>query len=401
MKAINALKYLTALSVVLLLVNCSEEEPEIPIVPDPVDSVEVEFHFGVDLSYVNQILDKGGVFMEANAVKDPYKIFAEQGSNIARFRLWHNPTWTMEVYGDEGTQMYNDLEDVTLAISRAKAEGMKILLDFHYADSWADPGKQPIPAAWQDITSIGVLSDSVYQYTLKTLQSLSGQGLMPEYVQLGNETNCGMLYTDKPADFPNCNVCEDGWVDYGRVINRAIQAVNDVSTDTKIMLHVADPVNVDWWFTNIESQASITAYDIIGFSYYPLWHTGVGFSQLEQRVSSFKTKFNKDIMILETAYPWTTEWNDDYGNLFGGQDPVSGYPYTPEGQTALMTDMTQSLIDAGAIGIFYWEPAWITSDLRTQWGTGSAWENNAFFDFDGNVNHGFDFMQADYGLDTE
>ena len=395
--------YLTLFSIGLL-VNCSDvgrEDPNPNPDPDPdPDPGTTEFYFGADLSYVNQILDHNGEFLENDQTAEPYQLFADKGTNIARFRLWHNPTWTQEIYGDDGTQLYNDLLDVERGIQAAKNAGLEILLDFHYSDNWADPGNQRVPAAWTEITDINVLADAVGDYTSETLTYLNSKGLMPEYVQIGNETNCGMLYGDAPAGFPAMNVCDGNWSNFATVANEAIQVVRDVDATTQIIFHVANPVNVDWWFGNI-IENGVRNFDIIGFSYYPLWHTEIRINQLAQTVAGFKSDFGKEVMILETAYPWTTEWNDDYGNLFGGDDPISGYPYTPAGQLDMMTDITQALIDGGGMAVFYWEAAWITSDLQTQWGTGSAWENCAFFDFDGNANQAFDYMTQNYGLTEE
>lgn len=376
--------------------NFTVEEDEI-IVEDTT------FYFGVDLSYVNQILDHGGVYKEEGNVKNPYQIFKDHGTDIVRLRLWHNPVWTKEVYEPDGNQLYNDLSDVEKAIDLSREQGMMVLLDFHYSDFWADPGRQEIPAAWLDIKDIDVLEDSVYNYTFKTLKYLDGKGLMPELVQIGNETNCGMLYEydENPVSgFPACNGCEGQWDNLRRIINSGIQAIRDVSASsaikTKIILHVADPVNVQWWFDNVTSGGEVSEFDIIGFSYYPLWHTGVSISQLSDRVAAFKSRYQKDIMILETAYPWTTEGDDSYNNLFGGQTPISGFPYTEQGQLDIMKAITQELIDGGAIGIIYWEPAWITSNMRDFWNTGSSWENCTFFDFEGNATQGFDFMTYPY-----
>jgi arabinogalactan endo-1,4-beta-galactosidase len=365
---------------------------------DPEDTV---FYFGSDLSYVNQILDHGGVYKVGNEVRDPYRIFKEHGNEIVRLRLWHNPVWTKEVYNPDGTQMYNDLPDVARAIDLSRKQGMKVLLDFHYSDIWADPGAQEIPAAWKDIKEINVLRDSVYKYTFKSLKYLDSKGLLPEFVQLGNEINCGMLYEFNQvpvAGFPSCNVCNGQWSNLRTVINSGIKAVRDVSAQStiksKILLHVADPSNVEWWFDNI--TASVTDFDMIGFSYYPIWHTTVPLSQLSNQVALFKNKFSKQVMILETAYPWSPGGNDGYNNLFGGQAPVTGYPYTPQGQLDMMKTITQELLDGGGNGIIYWEPAWITSSIRDYWNTGSSWENCTFFDFNNNVIIGIDYMKQEY-----
>lgn len=380
----------------LFLANCKEDDPPAVEEEEEEDTVEMHFYFGADLSYVNQILDHNGIFKDDGAIKDPYKIFADYGTSLARFRLWHNPTWTQEVYGEDGTQLYSDLLDVEKSIAEAKAQGMEILLDFHYSDTWADPNSQDVPEAWKNITDIEVLKDSIYQYTKKTLEYLEGKGLLPEMVQIGNETNCGMMYTEAETGFPNLNVCDGNWVNFGAVVNSAIQAVREVSEDMIIVLHVADPQHVQWWFDNVTTQAGVSDFDVVGFSYYPLWHTAVSMNQLSGSIAGFKSRFNKQVMILETAYPWTTEWNDDYNNLFGGNPALSGYPYTSQGQFDLLKDMTQKVIDGGGVGIIYWEPAWITSDMKDQWGMGSAWENCTFFDFEGNAHQGFDYMQHEY-----
>lgn len=396
------LKMVCPFATVVMLNACSSSDSQEPEPQEePADSLE--FYFGADLSYANQILDHGGVYMDSGVVKDPYEIFANSGTNLVRFRLWHNPTWTKEIYDNEGSQQYSDLSDVEKSIKSAREQGMSVLLDFHYSDTWTDPENQRVPAAWSEITSIDVLEDSVYNYTLKILQHLNIQGLMPELVQIGNEINCGFFYTDQPAAFPSCNVCEGGWSNVGRVINVGIAAVREVASeagvDTKIALHVADPANVEWWFENITTQGGVSDFDIVGFSYYPLWHTAIGVTSLSSSVTDFKANFGKEVMVLEIAYPWTTDWVDDYGNLMGSETPISGYGYTEEGQLALMKYVSQSLIDAGAIGVIYWEPDWITSDMQDQWGTGSAWENCTFFDFDGNAIKAINYMNYDYDFE--
>lgn len=382
----------------LLLLNCGgddENQLKSPQRPD-------DFVFGVDLSYVNQIMDHGGVYKLNGQTKSAYEITKTKGANLVRLRLWHSPTWTKAVYGVEGTQMYNDLADVTKSIQLAKAEGMEVLLDFHYSDSWADPGKQEIPGAWEDIVNIETLKDSVYNYTFKILLHLESMQLLPEYVQIGNETNCGMLYTNASTNFPTCNVCDNKWQNMGSVINSAIAAVEDVrensTTKTKIILHVADPKNVMWWFDGImaANQGNVKNFDIIGFSYYPLWHRTIGLDQISNSVSTFKAKYNRDVMILETAYPWTTEAKDSYNNHFGSETPLTGFPFSQTGQYDFMVELTQEVMDGGGNGVIYWEPAWISSQMKDLWGTGSSWENNTFFDFEGNAHHGISFMTFDY-----
>lgn len=367
--------------------------------PNPPPGEMDDFHFGADLSYVNQILDHGGTYRDEGEARDPYRIFNDHGTTLVRVRLWHSPDWTKDVYDPRGTQRYHDLADVEKTIARAKEEGMQVLLDFHYSDVWADPGRQEIPAAWRAITDIATLKDSVYQYTFNVLAALEGKGLAPEYVQTGNEINCGMLYTEADAQFPACNACDGAWDNLSAVVNSAIDAVRGASAnssvETKIILHVADPKNVQWWFDNITSHG-VSDFDVIGFSYYPLWHTTVAVDQLGEQIRSFRQRYNKPVMILETAYPWTTDGADGYTNIFGGQAPLTGYPFTPEGQLNMMKAITREVKEGGGKGVIYWEPAWITSDMRDLWGKGSAWENCTFFDFDGNTISSIDYMKADY-----
>ena len=380
--------------------SCKDDPTvEDPMVDDPNDG---EFYFGADLSYVNQILDHGGVYMDNGIAQNPYKIFKDHGANIIRLRLWHNPSWTKEVYGPSGIQLYNDLADVAKAIALSKEQGLAVLLDIHYSDTWADPGKQVVPEAWQDIKDIAVLEDSVYNYTAGVFAYLGTKNLIPEMVQIGNETNCGMLFTNAANGFPACNVCNGEWVRMGSVMNSAIRAVRDMtassSIKTKILLHVADPSNVEWWFDNMidATKGNVKDFDMIGFSYYPIWHTTVSLSELSDNVSKFKSKYGKQVMILETAYPWTTDFDDNYDNQFGSQPAIDGYPYSKQGQYDLMVKITQEVKDGGGQGVVYWEPAWISSDMKDLWGTGSSWENNTFFDFDGNTIQGIDFMKHDF-----
>ncbi len=365
----------------------------------PPEETTNNFVMGADLSYVNQILDHGGTYRDSGEVENPYKIFSDYGTDLARFRLWHNPEWTATVYEGENNSMYNDLNDVTEAIRETKKYGMAVNLDFHYSDTWADPSQQNIPEAWRDITSLDELNDAVYNYTRETLEYLDGEGLMPEYVQIGNETNCGLMYSSAPQDFPDLNVCDGNWSNAGEVINSGIQAVRNVASnsevDTKIILHIAQPENVSWWFDNITSTGNVTDFDIIGFSYYTPW-SDVPLNKISDHISDFRDRLDKEVMIVEAAYPWTMEYGDDYSNIFAQDALVNGYPATKEGQRDFMIDLTKEIIDGGGMGLIYWEPAWITSNMKNQWGTGSAWENNTLFDFEGNVHIGIDFINRDY-----
>lgn len=349
-----------------------------------------QFCMGADLSYVNQILDFGGTYQDSGIVEDPYLIFKNNGANVARLRIFHTPTWTKEIYGGEGIQFYHEYNDVKLAIERAKAAGLEICLDFHYSDTWADPGHQVPPAAWE-LLDLNQMYDSIYAYTFTIVANLDSAGLMPEYIQIGNEINPGFVLPLGKRWDGNQNNCAN-------LLNAGIQAVRDASVnssiDPEIIIHIAQPENVDGWFNGMEA-AGLTDYDIIGISYYYQW-SEVPLENVSNYISSMRIKYEKEIMVVETVYPWTTGYFDNYNNIINIEKLVPGYPATKEGQYNYLVKLTQEIIDGGGKGIFPWEPAWISSDMKTQWGQGSAWECNTLFDFQGNVIKGMYFMTYPY-----
>jgi arabinogalactan endo-1,4-beta-galactosidase len=350
-----------------------------------------EFVMGADLSYVNQILDQGGVYKDSGNIKDPYLIFGNYGANVIRLRLFYNPTWTKTVYGASGTQLYNDYADVKKGISKSKAAGMKVCLDFHYSDTWADPSKQQKPAAWDTLTRISVLADSLYNYTFRTLNNLGNNGLMPEYVQIGNEINPGLL-------LPQGNRWNGNEANMILLLNSGIRAVRDAgasnSIKPKIIIHIAQPENVDAWFNGLAAKG-LTDYDIIGISYYYLYST-VSINDVSTYISQIRVKYSKEVMVMETAYPWTSGDADSYHDIFNASKLVPGYTATVDGQYNYLLVLTQKIIEGGGKGIFYWEPAWITSNLKDPWGSGSSWDNHTLFDFQGSVIKGMNYMTWNY-----
>lgn len=396
--------YLILIAVLFLSFSCKKSNVQ------PIESPTTKYHLytadefamGVDLSYANQIEDHGGVYRDSSLVRDPFRIMKDHGANLVRVRLWNNPQWVKTIYGSDQTPLYSGFADVLKTIQRAKSAGMAVNLTFQYSDTWADPGTQKPPLVWENITSLQVLKDSVYNYTFQVMSKLNAKGLMPEMVQIGNETNCGMMMTGTKAGFPNLDGCNNHWQELGSVINSGIKAVRDVAAQsavkTKVALHIADPKNVDWWFGKITTSGAVSDFDIIGMSYYPLWHTTVAFGDLPALITKLKNTYNKKVMIVETSYPWTADYSDSYGNQFGGQTPLSGYPFTKDGQKKYLTDLSQNMINAGGTGVMYWEPDWISSQMKDPWGTGSSMENCTFFDFTGNTIPSIDFMRYSYNI---
>jgi arabinogalactan endo-1,4-beta-galactosidase len=328
------------------------------------------FYFGADLSYVNEMEDCGAVYRKDGQARDPYALFAELGTNLVRVRIWNDAEWTR----------YSDLNDVRATIRRARAAGMEVLLDFHYSDDWADGDKQIVPKAWRPIRDdVPALSQALYDYTYNTLRTLDAEGLMPDQVQVGNESNPELMgETDWKTTRPGIN-----WQRNAALLNAGIKAVRDAGAQSSIqplvMLHIAQPENVEPWFADAWTHG-VTDFDLIGVSYYRKWSTQ-GLDGLEQTINRLRHRYPAEVVVVETAYPFTTDSADDSPNLLGEDSLLPGYPATYEGQAKYMHDLTQRVKFAGGVGVVYWEPAWVSTPCSTRWGQGSNWENATYFDW--------------------
>jgi len=343
-----------------------------------------ERYFGADLSFANEMDDCGAVYKDGGQRQDVYKIFKDHGANLIRIRIWNDAAWTD----------YSNLADVKKSIRRAKAAGMQVLLDFHYSDDWADGQKQIVPAAWAGIADENKLADALYRYTYDTLTALNTDGLMPEMVQVGNEINREILeQPDWPADRPT------DWRRNALLIDAAIKAVRDAGaksgTHPKVMIHIAQPENVEPWFA-AAAKAGVTDFDVIGISYYAKWsHDTI--PELGATVKRLTAAYPRaEVMVVETAYPWTLAWADNTNNQFGKDSLDPGFPPTPQGQKDYLASVSQAVIGNGGAGVIYWAPDWVSTRCHTRWGKGSAWENATLFDFQGNVLPGIDFMDRNY-----
>lgn len=347
-----------------------------------------EFNMGVDLSYVNQIEDYGGVYRDSGKVKDCFQILKDQGANTVRVRLWHTPAWIGSL---NNGKLYYDLYGTEVTMRRAKQAGMAVSLDIHYSDRWADPQTQETPAAWAGLP-LSVLKDSVYHYTLAVLEYYKSKDLTPEMVQVGNENNNGMCW-------PVGKIVSNNFSSYAELLNSGIKAVRDFSVTSaikpKVIIHEAQLQTAGWWLQGI-TQAGVSDYDIIGLSHYTKWSSVKTMQGVTDTIRKLVNAYGKTVMIVETGFPWTTGNADGYNNIFSAADTATGYPISAESQFRYLKDLTQAVIDGGGKGVQFWEPAWITSGLNDGWGTGSSWDNVTLFDFSGNVLIGASFMKQPY-----
>jgi arabinogalactan endo-1,4-beta-galactosidase len=343
------------------------------------------FYRGNDLSYVNQMEDCGAVYKQNGVAKDPYRIFAEQGTNLVRVRLWHNPSWQSNLTQPAGVKaQYSNFDDVKETITRAKAEGMQVMLDIQLSDFWADPAQQLIPAAWvAQANNPTVLADSVYNYVTKVLTQLNAANLMPEIVKIGNENNGGILrHTTLNSDYTVTGSVSTDWSRHAKLFNAGIKAVRDISQTTtikpKVALHYSNLKNIVNWYQTLINNG-VTDFDIIGFSYYYSWH-GYSIAELGSTIRTIKARWPAyDVMVVETGYLWTTTNYDTMGNIITTPDP-NYLPVIPEKQLEYMTDYAREVKRSGGIGVIFWEPAWVSTPCKTPWGTGSSHDHVAFFE---------------------
>jgi arabinogalactan endo-1,4-beta-galactosidase len=351
------------------------------------------FYFGNDLSYVNEMEDCGVIYKENKIPKDPYRIFADHGGNLVRLRLWKNPSWYKTI---NSGKIYSDFTDVARSIKRAHQHNMQVLLDFHLSDNWADPSKQLVPLAWEPVVNnLPVLKDSLYRYIYSTLFELHQLSLLPEMVQIGNETNKGILLS--PAD--NLKFTLD-WTRNATLFNAAIQAVRDIEKLTnktiRIGIHAAGPKDTGWLIDQF-IEHGVTDFDVIGISYYWAWHKPSSIQETGTLIKSLKSKHAKEVMIFETGYIWTTESQDQANNIISEVHPDYS-PASPGNQKKWLIDLTREVLKNNGSGVIYWEPAWVSSNCFTQWGKGSHQEHATFFDFQQNLidTGGIQWMSHDY-----
>ena len=329
---------------------------------------------GADLSYVNKIEQNGGNYKDASGnVVNPFVLFADKGAKMIRLRLWHTPENGIDFCGNPINS--SNLNDVLFAAQRIKSNGMRLNLSIHYSDNFVDPGKQLRPTAWIGLSQ-QVLLDSIYNYTFKVLEKLYLQNTLPDIVSIGNETTWGFIDESTPTN-------GFSWPEDAEKFNAGFNAVDyfnqSNNTIIKKALHFTE--STAEWATNLFQSKGITNYDVIGISYYPKNSPSKTLQNIGQMISRLKNTYNREIMIFETGFIWTTNWADNYGNFIGNNGTALTYPISPQGQRDFLLDLASVVYENGGTGLLYWEPAWISSNMCDKWGRGSSYENASFFNF--------------------
>ncbi len=367
-----------------------------------VESLSEDFILGMDASCV-PALEKSGVkyYDHSGAERDVYEILANNGINYVRVRVWNDP-FDADGNGYGGGNC--DIDNAIEVGKRATAAGMKLLVNFHYSDFWADPGKQMVPKAWAQM-SIDEKADALYSYTKESLSRLIAQGVDVGMVQVGNETNGAMCGENRGA--------LGGWERITRLMSAGARAVREVCPNALVAVHFANPEKVEAYESygkNLDYYG--VDYDVFASSYYPYWHGSL--ENLSAVLADINAKYGKKVMVAETSYAFTAEDSDFSGNTIGeGGDFVKSYPFTVQGQANLVRDVIDTVAHtAGGIGVFYWEGTWISvggdsyeanlalwekhgsgwasshaaeydPDDAGKWYGGCAVDNQAFFDADG------------------
>ena len=354
----------------------------------------IEYIKGMDVSTLLEEEQCGAKYYDNGTEGDLLDILKKYGTNYVRLRLWNDP------YDEQGHPYgagTNDLAKTIELARRAKAHQMGILLDFHYSDFWADPGKQIVPKAWKGMNT-QQLEQAVYDYTLSVMNKLQEEDVSPTMVQVGNEITNGLLWP--LGQKPNFD-------EIAIFINAGIRAVHKADPEVPIMIHLdnggLNEMYVEWFDNYIRRGEP---FNIIGLSYYPFWHGTL--DELSYNMKDMAERYGKKIVVAEVSMGFSME---DYRKYEGREaDELKGmatrpdllakltYPMTPEGQADFMQDVMERIREVdGGLGFFYWEPGWIPVP-GCGWATeaalaytgekgpgGNEWANQALFDYEGNA----------------
>lgn len=340
-------------------------------------------YVGGDISLLPKYEQAGAKYYEQNgaSIASPLAFFKEQGMNAMRVRLFVDPSKNTGVDKDEN--VCQDLEYVKTLGKRIKDAGFKLMLDFHYSDTWADPAKQWTPDDWKNLTD-AQLQQKLYDYTKDVLQQMKAVGAEPDMIQTGNEISYGMLWGTRAAVGNNStNRCwpsspTANWTRFTNFLKQAIKACREECPQAKIIIHTertsVSQQNDNKNYTALSNfynkmKAANIDYDIIGLSYYPYFHGAI--SELEGAINLLEKNYaDKSIMVVELGYPYAWEVGGTTYNY------TSKYPYSLEGQRALTADLITMLNNHQHVnGLFWW---WMEYNAK---GTSlSGWYNAPLFD---------------------
>lgn len=324
------------------------------------------FQLGTDLSLVKVILDNNGVYKYENTPGDVFSIFKEGGYNYVRLRLFHAPNMV------ESNGTVNSLEYTLALAAQVKAAGFKFLLDFHYSDTWADPGNQEIPAAWTGLT-FNTLQDSAYQYTKRVLNIFAAEGLKPDMVQTGNEINNGMLWPHGQAWING----KPNYISLASLLKSASKGVRESSggNTIPIMIHAATGGSKNDSRNFYDSLLKYDLeFDVIGLSFYPCWHGTL--VDLEENIQFLNQQYSQSIMVVETSYQ-AEGTPPDYCVLTEEELP---FPFTQQGQSDYLQVIYQILRPYENVkGLYYWGGEYIwAGDIGGSWSSLFHWQGNAY-----------------------
>ncbi len=355
-----------------------------------------EFIKGMDLSTLLEMEKCGAKYFDHGAEKDILEIMKEHDVDTIRVRLWNDPKSPEgEPYGAGN----NDLQTAIEIGKRVTDAGLGVLLNFHYSDFWADPGKQYKPKAWADY-GVEELEKAVYDFTLESLRAILDAGVNVTMIQVGNELSNGLLWPE--GQLPNYDNC-------ARFVSAGIRACRKADPRIPLMIHLDNGGNNELyrrWFDNYLAQGG-EDFDYIGLSYYPFWHGTL--QMLEDNMNDISVRYGKDLIIAEVSMGFSMEDYKSYEKL--ADDERKGYatrqelvdkleyPMTVQGQMDFMKDFLNrisNIADDRGKGFFWWEPGWIPVP-GSGWATaaslayihdvgpcGNEWANQALFDYEGN-----------------
>jgi arabinogalactan endo-1,4-beta-galactosidase len=341
--------------------------------PRPARALRVR---GADVSFTLQEEAVGARFTDGRAVRRVEDILARHGATYVRLRVWTNPP-----------AGYSDQAAAIRLARRARRAGLKVLLDLHYSDFWADPAHQTTPAAWagQDLAT---LARTVRRYTRDIVADFARCGAPVDMVQIGNEITAGMLW-------PLGQIYQDDrqhWPEFTTLLAAGIagaRAGNPRGHDLEVMVHIdrgGDNGGSVWFYDHVRDAG--VDFDVIGLSFYPFWHGPL--SALQQNLDDLAARYGKPLVVVETAYPWTTGDGDDLANFITSADQLPDadrFPPTPAGQAAYFEALRSVLAGVpGGLGAGFvdWEPEWIPG-VGWEPGAGNPNDNLTMFDFTGHA----------------